>query len=226
MPLTEVYRPRYTGAVLLLTGPAGSGKTPFILNCLRQALRDGNHRVRLLVPTATLAQHLQNQIAREGFVLPCDLIQTLSAFVETWAGDPPQAPDTVVYLMVKKRRGACNVRNSRASPIPRELCVTIAKTINEFASAGCDSGRLAHHLPEAPLAEAFLADYQELDRMLEERGLSLRARRLERAGADGARGRGRHRRHLAGRLSCAARSGTARPERVGRACRVRTKDWQ
>src|ERR1035438_4855407 len=53
-----IFTARYTGAVLLLTGPAGSGKTPFVLNRLRQALRSGNQSVRLLVPTATLA-HLQ-----------------------------------------------------------------------------------------------------------------------------------------------------------------------
>src|ERR1035437_990855 len=86
----------------LLTGPAGSGKTTFILTSLREALRDGRGGIRLLVPTATLAQHMQNQIAREGFVLHSDLIQTLSAFVDSRAGAIPQAPDTVLYLIVEE----------------------------------------------------------------------------------------------------------------------------
>jgi ATP-dependent helicase/DNAse subunit B len=165
----------------LLTGPAGSGKTPFVLDCLRQALRAGNHAVRLLVPTATLAQHLQNQIAREGFVFHRNLIQTLSAFVETWAGDPPQVPDAVIYLMVEKAaRRVERPEFARVADTPG-FYASLTKTINEFASAGCDSAELARHLPDAPLAEAFLAVYHELDRMLEEGGLSLRARRLERA---------------------------------------------
>ena len=167
--------------MLLLTGPAGSGKTTFVLDRLRQALRAGNHRVRLLVPTATLAQHLQNQIAREGFVFHRDLIQTLSAFVETWAGERPQAPDTVLYLLVEEAaRRVQRPEFARVADMPG-FYASLAKTIAEFSSAGCDSARLTQHLPDSPLAEAFLAVYLEVDRTLEERGLSLRAARLERA---------------------------------------------
>jgi ATP-dependent helicase/DNAse subunit B len=165
----------------LLTGPAGSGKTTFILDSLRQALRAGNDRVRLLVPTATLAQHLQNQIAREGFVFRHNLIQTLSAFVGNWAGERPEASDPVVYLVVEEAaRRVHRPEFARVAEMPG-FHASLARTIAEFSSAGCDSARLAQHLPDAPLAEAFLAVYREVDRMLEERGLSLRAARLERA---------------------------------------------
>ena len=54
----------------LLSGPAGSGKTTYILDRFREALSAGSSKVRLLVPTATMAQHLQNRLAREGFVFP------------------------------------------------------------------------------------------------------------------------------------------------------------
>jgi len=165
----------------LLTGPAGSGKTPFILDCLRRALRSGNHGVRLLVPTATLAQHLQNQIAREGFVFHRNLIQTLSAFVEPWAGEPPQAPDAVVYLLVEEAARRVARPEFASVADTAGFYASLTGTINEFASAGCDSARLAQHLPDAPLAEAFLAVYRELDRMLQDRGLSLRAPCLARA---------------------------------------------
>ena len=163
----------------LLTGPAGSGKTPLILDSLRQALRSGNQRVRLLVPTATLAQHLQNQFAREGFVFPRDLIQTLSGFVENWAADRTQAPEAVVYLLVEEAaRRAGRPEFARVADAAG-FYASLTRTINEFASAGCDSARLADHLPDAPLAEAFLAVYRELDRVLHERALWLRAQRLE-----------------------------------------------
>ena len=183
---------RYTEAVRLLTGPAGSGKTPFVLDCLRQALRSGNQSVRLLVPTATLAQHLQNQIAREGFVFHCDLIQTLSTFVDPWAGEFPQAPDAVVHLMVEEAaRRAGRPEFARVADTAG-FYSSLTRTINEFASAGCDSAHLARHLPDAPLAEAFLAVYREFDRLLQDRGLSLRGRRLEHAaeqiGREGAGG--------------------------------------
>ena len=164
----------------MLTGPAGSGKTPFILDCLRQALGAGNHGVRLLVPTATLAQHLQNQIAREGFVFHRNLIQTLNAFVKDWAGEPQQAPEPVVCLLVEEAaRRVERPEFARVADTPG-FYASLAGTIEEFASAGCDSARLAQHLPDAPLAEAFVAVYREFERILADRGLSLRASCLER----------------------------------------------
>jgi len=173
--------PRYTGAVRLLTGPAGSGKTSFILDCLRQALRREAAGVRLLVPTATLAQHLQNHIAREGFVFHRNLIQTLSAFVEPWAGEPAQAPDAVVYLLVEEAaRRAGRPEFARVADTPG-FYAALTRTINEFASAGCDSAQLPRNLPAAPLAEAFFGIYHEFETVLRERGLLLRAQRLQRA---------------------------------------------
>src|SRR5689334_16226393 len=47
----------------LLKGPAGSGKTAFVLERFREALRAGNEAVRLLVPTATMAEHIQHRLA-------------------------------------------------------------------------------------------------------------------------------------------------------------------
>src|SRR5215831_1685084 len=85
----------------LLTGPAGSGKTRFVLECFREALRARNDSVRLLVPTATMAEHVQHALAREGFVFRRSLVQTLNGFVETLTRDLRQAPETVVYLTVE-----------------------------------------------------------------------------------------------------------------------------
>jgi ATP-dependent helicase/DNAse subunit B len=162
----------------LLTGPAGSGKTSFVLERFREALRARNDAVRLLVPTATMAQHLQNRIAREGFVFRRGLIQTLSGFVETWAGGLLQAPDSVLYLMVEEAARRVNRPEfARVVHMPG-FCASLARTIGEFSSAGCDSARLAACLPEAPLSAAFLSVYEEVDRELAERGLALRARRL------------------------------------------------
>ena len=56
--------------MLLLTGPAKSGKTNYVLDCLREALRAGNPSVRLLVLevlselgyTAIEAEHAQRAL--------------------------------------------------------------------------------------------------------------------------------------------------------------------
>ena len=152
-----------------------------MLNELRAAVRAGNGAVRLLVPTATLAQHLQNQIAREGLLLRPRLIQTLSAFVRDWGGDAAEVPPAVLYLIVEetvRRIGRPEFAGAADTP---GFCASLARTIEEFASAGCRAGRLEASLPDAPLAAAFLAVYQEVERQLDRRGFALRAWRLERA---------------------------------------------
>lgn len=168
----------------LISGPAGSGKTTLLLERLRESLRGNAAAVRLMVPTATLAQHLQNQLAREGFVFPAKLIQTLSQFLRGHAGASTEVSPAVLYLLVEE---AAN-RVGRTE-FARVTCFhgfrnSLAHTIDEFASAGCDSARLEGYLPDVPLGEAFLAVYREVDRELARRGLATRARRLELAAAE------------------------------------------
>src|SRR5690348_1539859 len=113
----------------LLTGPAGSGKTTFILDRFRAMLRSQTDSVRLLVPTATLAQHLQNRITREGFVLRRSLIQTLSGFIDTWAEDLPAVPDTVLYLIVEEAARRVNrAEFARVVHMPG-FCAALARAI-------------------------------------------------------------------------------------------------
>jgi len=167
----------------LLTGPAGSGKTTYILDRLRESVRAGAPKVRLLVPTATMAQHLQNLLAREGLVFPAGLIQTLSNFVRDYAGDAPEVSTAELHLLVEQAaQRAARPEFSRVTRF-HGFCHSLAHTIDEFASAGCDSARLAACLPEVPLGEAFLAVYREVDGELARTGLATRARRLELAAA-------------------------------------------
>jgi hypothetical protein len=166
--------------VRLLCGPPGSGKTAAILNELRAAIRAGQAgSARLLVPTATLAQHLQNELAREGLIFPPGIVQTLKQFIADWRPEVPEAPETIVHWIVEETARRLNRAEFAAVIEFPGFSAALAKTIAEFAAAGCDSARLAANLPEAPLAEAFLAVYREVDRELTRRGLGLRARRLE-----------------------------------------------
>jgi ATP-dependent helicase/DNAse subunit B len=173
----------------LLSGPAGSGKTSTILEQFRA---QSGADVRILVPTATMAQHLQNQLAREGLVFRRSLIQTLSGFVRDCVEDAPEVPTPVLHLLTEA--AAIRVAHpdfARVVSLPG-FSARLAATIHEFSGAGCDSARLAAHLPEAPLADAFLAVYREVDRELASRNLATRARRLqlaaERIAAHGLRG--------------------------------------
>jgi ATP-dependent helicase/DNAse subunit B len=167
----------------LLSGPAGSGKTTTILDRFRQALGAGDSGIRLLVPTATMARHLQNGLAREGLVFRGSRIQTLAGFVQDHAGGVAQVSPAVLHLLVEE--AARRVARPEFSRVTRfhGFSNSLARTIEEFASAGCDSARLAGCLPDVPLGDAFLAVYQEVERELARRGLALRARRLELAAA-------------------------------------------
>ena len=171
--------------MLLLSGPAGSGKTYRILERFRDALRRRDSGVRLLTPTATMAQHLQNQVAREGFVFRPGLIQTLSRFVDAFAANMTQVSEPLLYLIVEE--AASRVKRpefARVVQLPG-FCAALARTMEEFSSAGCDAQRLADRMARkncpAPLGEAFLAVYREVDDELRRRGLATRSQRLAHA---------------------------------------------
>src|SRR5437867_3300445 len=83
--------------MLLLTGPPGSGRTSHILAEFRQALRRDASDIRLLTPTATMAEHLRHKLAREGLVLRPHLVQTLSQFLTPWVEDLPQISPAALY---------------------------------------------------------------------------------------------------------------------------------
>jgi len=167
----------------LLTGPAGSGKTFTILEELRSALRRGDNTVRLLVPTATMAQHLRNQVAREGFVFSPAVVQTISRFIEPWAADLPQVADSLFYVLVEKAVQRLNLPEFAKVAHLAGFHARLAKTIEECSAAGCDADSLRRHAPADGLGRALAQVYAEVNRLLEERQLGMRSTRLERAAA-------------------------------------------
>jgi RecB family exonuclease len=167
--------------MLLLTGPAGSGKTFRILERLRAAFERRDSGVRLLTPTATMARHFQNRLAREGFVFRPGLIQTLSRFVDAYAADLPQVSEPLLYLLVEDATRRVNRPEFARVVHLHGFCAALTRAMEEFSAAGCDASRLADSLPRktaAPLGDAFLAVYREVDRELARRGLATRSQRL------------------------------------------------
>jgi hypothetical protein len=171
--------------MLLLASRPAAGPHPSILGPVRRALAQGASDFRLLVPTATLAEHLRHELARErGFLRP-RLVVTLSQFLEPWTGDLPEVSQATLELVVQaalERTDPQEFRQAAQLPGFRRL---LAELIDEFSTAGCDRRRLAEALAdqpvEAPLARAFLAVYQEVESELERRGWALRAGVLARA---------------------------------------------
>ncbi|MGP8246826.1 MAG: PD-(D/E)XK nuclease family protein [Bryobacteraceae bacterium] len=171
----------------LLIGPAGSGKTTRALDSLRAALRRRESGTRLLVPTATLAMHLENQLAREGLVFRPSAIQTLHGFVEASCSGLVEVTDPVLALVAAEAIRRVNRAEFAGVAGMAGFHSQLARTVTEFASAGCDAARLEQALAgnrlagEAPLAHAFTQVYREVERLLDRAGMALRARRLERA---------------------------------------------
>jgi ATP-dependent helicase/DNAse subunit B len=146
---------------------------------LREALRRGDWQVRLLAPTATMAQHRQHALAREGLVFRPGVIQTLSRFVDAFAGTP-QVSGPLLYLLVEAAaRRTDRPEFAQVVELPG-FCAALARTMQEFWSAGCDAERLRGSLRNcgAPLGEAFLAVFQEVEKELARRALATRPQRL------------------------------------------------
>ena len=167
--------------MLLLSGPAGSAATSHILAEFRQALGRNASNVRLLVPTATMAEHLRHKLAREGFVFRPGLILTLSKFLAPWAEDLPEVSPAALYQLVERAvRRLAPVEFARVLTAPG-FCAALAQAIEEFSAASCDAHRLQRSLPPTPFGAPFIAVYRDVERELARRGLGLRSTRLERA---------------------------------------------
>lgn len=129
--------------------------------------------VCLITPTATLAEHLRHQIAREGLLVRPDSIVTLSRFIEPWVKNEPQvtsaALDWLGGQVLHDRPPAEFQSLSHASGLRRILC----STVEEVASAGATAAMLAH-LPN----RGFASFFQAIEEELTSRGWYLRSQRV------------------------------------------------
>lgn len=171
--------------MLLLTGPPGAASSARILAEAGAALRAGVTDFRLLVPTATLAEHLRHELAREGHLVRPTLIQTLAQFLVPWTEGCGEAPPGALELIVGE------VLEGSAPEAFREVAplggfrARLARAIAELSDAGWSSRRLEHILeayaPEAPLGAAFLSVYRAVEAERGRRGWATRAGLLRKA---------------------------------------------
>ncbi|HLM99632.1 MAG TPA: PD-(D/E)XK nuclease family protein [Bryobacteraceae bacterium] len=166
----------------LLTGPAGSGKTFSALETLREALHRGETSVRLLVPTATMAQHLRDELAREGLVFSPRSIQTISRFIESWVADVPEVSSALFTVLVERTVHRLNLPEFQKVAHCAGLHARLAAVIDECASAACDARLLREHLTDG-LGRAVARVFDEISGALKERRLALRSTRLSLAAA-------------------------------------------
>ncbi|MGO9239559.1 MAG: PD-(D/E)XK nuclease family protein [Bryobacteraceae bacterium] len=166
-------------------GPPGSGKTTRLLETLRSRLRDFRDDFRLIVPSATMAEHLRHTLAREGLVLRTDTIVTVRGHAIELAGQPRLATAAALEMYLGEilaRRCPPEFRELRELPgfLPK-----LAATLEELANAGCDALTWQAFLNldpgSRPVAKAIAGVWLELQARAESEGLLTRHRYLQQA---------------------------------------------
>jgi ATP-dependent helicase/DNAse subunit B len=126
----------------VLLGAPGSGKTTRVLNEIRELPRARRDDFRLLVPTATMAEHLRHQLAREGFRLRASCVSTLREFIEPWITSQPAGDASRQLYLAAILERAC-------PPDFKEVAAfdgfrdALLRAVDQLADAGCDSLQLA-----------------------------------------------------------------------------------
>lgn len=129
--------------MLLITGPAAAGPASCALDKFRNCQNLAPDTARLIVPTATLAEHLRNQFARDGLVVRAESIITLGKFVDDWASGLPPLPAATLELIVDRLLPSADLHEFSALRDFSGFRRSIVSAIEEFSSAGGTDADLA-----------------------------------------------------------------------------------
>jgi len=168
--------------MLLLTGPPGSGKSHRLLEEVRAALHARQSDFRLLVPTATMAEHLRHELAREGLPVRPSCIQTLSRFVAEVVPDPPEAPRAALPRIVWECLTGLDLPQFRTVAAFEGFHRLAGRLVEELSMAAAEGFRLRSWMESlnstSPYSRAFVELYEQVRREVARRGWALRAERL------------------------------------------------
>jgi ATP-dependent helicase/DNAse subunit B len=170
--------------MLVLTGPSGSGKTYRILSEFREAVKLRRSAIRLVVPTATLVEHLRHELARAGLVFNSRSILTLSAFTAEICGELQEVDNAALTLAVETAVREVNAPEFATVGQLAGFHAALVHTLAELDSAGCTPDQFARTRVDAPLARPLLAIWQHVGRQLAERNLLTHSQMLRRAAAE------------------------------------------
>jgi ATP-dependent helicase/DNAse subunit B len=161
--------------MLLYTGPPGSGKTHAVLEQVREELKNGRGSFRLLTPTATMAEHLRNLLAREGFAFRASLVSTLARFIEPLVKDLTPVSSAALDLSIADSLVRLDPAEYRAVSALPGFRAALAESIEELSAAGCG----APQMPPSALQRVYTA----VEKNIAARGMALSGDRLKHAAA-------------------------------------------
>ncbi len=156
---------------MLLIGPPGSGKTGRVLAALAGAVRSGRaDEVQLLVPTASMRNHVLFALAREGLMVPTRLVSTLSEFVQGLTPElkqvSPAVRDRLLRRTVRRQGEDGFGALARAPGLPLRL----GRLMDEIWAAGASSLHL-QGTERSRSQRTFLRLFREFEEALDEMGL-------------------------------------------------------
>ena len=120
-------------------GPPGSGKTTRMLDAVRGHLRAFRDDFRVVVPTATMAEHLRNSLAREGFTLRSNTIATVTGHArELFPGARPMSATALEMALEEALSSSCPPAFTKTREMPG-FPGQLAAVLEELINAGCDA---------------------------------------------------------------------------------------
>jgi ATP-dependent helicase/DNAse subunit B len=161
----------------LILGPPGSGKTTSCLDKLREALRVKRDNCRLIVPTATMGEHLRNELAREGFVFKPALVSTFTKFVEPYCIATPGVGSGAIEMIVAEVLARTTLTKYAAVRDFAGFRASIVHIVEEFSSAGGS----VDDLTRCGVEPDFIRIYTGVLAALKQRNLNLRSAQLRQA---------------------------------------------
>jgi len=139
-------------------GPPGSGKTTRMLDSVRGRLRDFTDDFRIVVPTATMAEHLRNGLARDGFTLRANTIATVTGHARELSPDARLMTATSLEMALGEALASrCPPAFEQTRDMPGFLA-QLAGTLEELINAGCDAYTWAGFLSLAPGVKPLLRE--------------------------------------------------------------------
>lgn len=163
---------------MLLIGPPGSGKTHYVLKHLEADIRGGrSSHSTLIVPTASMARHLSHTLARQGLVIPLNLIQTIRDFVRRLTPALLEPTPAANVWLIESAVQAANRKEFATINATTGLRHCIERTIREFQAAGCNASAL-QKLTKTPYQAAFASIFFNYEKLLQKHGYIDTAERL------------------------------------------------
>ncbi|MBZ5605879.1 MAG: hypothetical protein LAO79_26570, partial [Acidobacteriia bacterium] len=143
---------------LLITGPPASGKSRAAMERFL-AVPDSI----LLVPSATMAEHLRHELARAGTPIRPTRITTLAQFIEARSSSAA-ANAPLLHLLIREALS--------------ELQPVRFRAVADFAGFHQAIAALIDEAPASAVPEDLAAIFRSVERALETRGAALRSLRL------------------------------------------------